>query len=268
MLSRQPPARKRARRSSELAYLEDFNDPLLPADRQYTLSLMREVERIRAARVTFPPAADPTDELREILGNLLCPNCRKSHQREKIFCGDQCQQEAQAVRHIRNAVADGRIRAHDQQEGIGHKLIQIVAGGYPSERKLSQKLRKQVLERDKRTCQICRNPGDQIDHIDGSANDPSNLRVLCSSCNRGLVLRTMAPTTGEGATWIQGILARLALRIAAPKPLYLCDGDDWARTWPILRSERRRVLREFEEIEDSEFEDVDGYLAHAMGKDD
>lgn len=268
MPSRQPPVRKRAHRSSDLAYLEDFNDPLIPADRQYTLSLMREVERIRAALGPFPPAVDPTEELREILDNLLCPNCRKSHQRDKVFCCDQCQQEAQAVRYIRNAVADGRIRAPDQQEGIGHKLIQIVAGGYPSERRLSPKLRKQVLERDSRICQICRNPGDQIDHMDGSANDPSNLRVLCGSCNRGLVLGRMVPTTGEAATLIQAILSRLALRIAAPKPLSLCDGDDWAQTWPILRSERRRVLREIEEMEDSEFEDVDGYLAHAMGKDD
>lgn len=268
MPSRQPPARNRARRSSELAYLNDFNDPGLPADRQYTLSLMLEVERIREAHYPFPPAADATDEMREILDSSLCPNCRKSHQRAKIFCGDQCEQEAQVVRHIRNVVADGRIRLPDRQEGIGHKLIQIVAGGYPSERKLSPKLRMQVLERDRRICQICRSPGDQIDHIDGNANDPSNLRVLCSSCNRGLVLRNMAPTIAEDATWIQGILSRLALRIAAPQPLYLCDGDDWARTWPLLRSERRRVLREIEEMEDCEFEDEDSYLAHAMGKDD
>lgn len=265
---RQPPERKRTNRISEIAHLDGVRDPLLSIDRQYTLALMHQVERMRADGASYPPAADPSRELQQLLDNLLCPNCMNAHRRANIFCGDQCTQEAQAVRHIRKCVADGRIAKPDCQEGIGQKLIQIISGGYPSERQLTSKLRNQVLERDKRICQICRMSGNEIDHIEGSSNDPTNLRVLCASCNRRRVLQAMRPTTTDDAIYMQGIFSRLALRIAAPEPVRLCDRDDWERTWGFVKSERRRTLREIEEIEDSEFEDVDGYLAHAMDEDD
>lgn len=268
MPSRQSSRHQHERRARAFSYLDDLEDPQLPVDRHYTLTLMLAVARSHVDRAPFPPAADPTRELQEILDRLLCPNCMKPHRRTKIFCGDQCEQEAQAVRQIRKRLADGRIAKSDCQEGIGQKLIQIVAGGYPSARKLDPKLRNHVLDRDKRICQICQKPGNQIDHIEGSANDPPNLRVLCASCNRGRVLEAMRPSTSEDVAPMRDIFSRLALRIAAPQPIRLCDSEEWRSTWGFVRTERRRLLQELDEMEDSEFEDVDGYLTHAMGNDD
>jgi 5-methylcytosine-specific restriction endonuclease McrA len=44
-----------------------------------------------------------------------------------------------------------------------------------------------IRERDAYTCQLCGNPGREVDHIIPWAishdSSPSNLRVLCKSCN-------------------------------------------------------------------------------------
>ena len=55
-----------------------------------------------------------------------------------------------------------------------------------------QKLRRQILERDKYLCQPCREAGritqaKAVDHIRSKANggtdDPSNLRAICEDCH-------------------------------------------------------------------------------------
>ena len=74
-------------------------------------------------------------------------------------------------------------------------------------RRISGRLRAQVLERNGMTCQMCgAGPGDEIagqrvrlevDHIEprlaGGADELTNLRVLCQVCNGGLQERTTVP---------------------------------------------------------------------------
>lgn len=54
-------------------------------------------------------------------------------------------------------------------------------------RNLKESVKKQVLERDNYTCQICRQYGDWVDHIVpwriSRDNSPSNLRAICPKCN-------------------------------------------------------------------------------------
>lgn len=54
-------------------------------------------------------------------------------------------------------------------------------------RHLKDSLRKQILERDNHTCQICGSYGNKVDHIKpwriSRDNSPENLRVLCHKCN-------------------------------------------------------------------------------------
>lgn len=58
----------------------------------------------------------------------------------------------------------------------------------------------------------------------------------------------------------------MAKRIAAPSPTFLCDAELWNKCQSGISGARRRLLRELEEEEDSEFEDVDGYLYDSCRK--
>ena len=244
--------------------------PLTP-DREYALSLMGMVEELRELGGPYPPGVMFEAEADRLADSLRCVECgeRPVSAQRPLFCSDLCQQNASVVRYVRKAMTDGRAAFSDQQEGIGQKLMQIVKGGYPAaERKIPAKLRAQILERDQRTCQICGKPGDEIDHIAGSANDPSNLRVTCGACNRSRVFDAMRPATDDEKKMLAQVLGALALRIAAPEATKLCDHEAWESWWRGISGTRREVMREIEEAEESDFEDVDGYLAHTMSKDD
>ena len=85
------------------------------------------------------------------------------------------------------------IAQHKGYSLINWRIIQAV----PKKRKrktIKPKLRFDILERDKYTCQSCgATPQDgaslEIDHIlpfsKGGSDDPSNLQVLCRECNVG-----------------------------------------------------------------------------------
>ena len=83
-------------------------------------------------------------------------------------------------------------------------------------RRISQRLRAQVLDRNGSTCQMCgRGIGDEfedgsrvalhVDHIvnksEGGTDEMSNLRTLCSRCNQGAKDIVTAP---ESQKWLLG----------------------------------------------------------------
>lgn len=265
-----PSSRRKTSRDHRRGNVTDraIRDSEVPIERDYALALMGCVKRAVMANDTTTSSADERIGLDRLIDELRCPNCLKRHSRTKIYCCDQCEDEAQVVRLVRNAIADGRIENAESQVGIGQKLLQIIQGGYPTERILRPALRRQIFDRDGRVCRICGKPGDQIDHISGSSNDPTNLRVVCGPCNRLRVTHSMVPMSIESADFVGSILDRLAVRIAAPEPLQTSDRPEWTRTWIAVRTGRRAILRAQEEEDDSEFEDVDGRLADAMNKDD
>lgn len=55
-----------------------------------------------------------------------------------------------------------------------------------------RRVRQRILRRDQHRCQLCGAPADDVDHIvkwiDGGSDDPSNLRAICSRCNRSSAL--------------------------------------------------------------------------------
>ena len=67
---------------------------------------------------------------------------------------------------------------------------------------------------------------------------------------------------------MQSINRDLAQRIAAPATYKVCDHPDWSKLWTKIRGARVREWNRLQDDAESEFEDVDGYLAHAMAKDD
>lgn len=81
------------------------------------------------------------------------------------------------------AHAASHLRQQDQRRGSRHER------GYGSE---WQKVRADVLKRDKGTCWYCGGKANSVDHIvpkslaspdDRSIDDPSNLVAACVSCN-------------------------------------------------------------------------------------
>src|SRR5215210_7111741 len=113
-----------------------------------------------------------------------CPNCDQPILEGKLYCSEICSQEAHFVRYVRRCHQDGRDQQPDVREAIDIKLAMILSGGYPEqERRLTDSIRKAVIERDKGCCQKCGQPGDQIDHIRGNSDDMKNLQLLCRTCH-------------------------------------------------------------------------------------
>ncbi|MBU3682956.1 MAG: HNH endonuclease, partial [Phycisphaerales bacterium] len=96
-----------------------------------------------------------------------------------------------------------QILTHNDREGLkpGQYLLETLELRSVVKRGMSSKLRKQILERDGGTCQICGSaagedsgcePGKrcrlQIDHVvpisQGGTDDPSNLRAVCVYFNK------------------------------------------------------------------------------------
>jgi hypothetical protein len=93
-----------------------------------------------------------------------------------------CNQVARWIRYFQKTNSDGRAQLADVHEALGIQLALIAGGGYSeTERQLSPEVRDAVNTRDGGICQSCGAPGTDIDHIDGSSADLSNLQLLCQS---------------------------------------------------------------------------------------
>ncbi len=156
----------------------------------------------------------------------VCLNCYSAltpsqGRKGKVYCSEKCNQIAGTVRYGRKALKDGRWNNPDVQEAIKMRIGHILAGGYPEEaRRVPPEMRAFIFARDKHTCVLCGAPADTIDHINGSANTPDNLRALCRSCNMGRV--KFVPASPSEAEEARAILSRMM----AESPLQLCDDEE------------------------------------------
>jgi hypothetical protein len=176
----------------------------------------------------------------------ICVECGEPSIPGRLYCDSGvCSDIGKAVRYIRGAIADGRIDREDVVYAVGIKLLSVLSGGYDAAgRSLSDKQRIAIFERDKGICQICGTEGNRIDHIEGSSDDPSNLRILCEDCNRKLPFGHAAASEEEisdkdkafqEATW-----ENMVNRVAATNPMQLSDLPDWKAISIKLRAARRK----------------------------
>lgn len=238
-----------APREKKRDYLSALDSPLLSRDRRCALTLMNMVREVQADRKRFPAAIDVKQETLRLTARLECVNCKKKIDNAALYCGDYCQQLAGIIRYIRKAVAEDRIQKKDIQEGIGITLLMLSGGGYPrKQRALSKEVRQTILKRDAHTCQNCGEPADQVDHISGNSDKPSNLRALCADCNRGKAFDNARAAKPEEAQQIEKMYSEMALRVAAQKPLHLCDDyKNWNKLQGAIRGSRRTHVRELQE---------------------
>lgn len=116
-----------------------------------------------------------------------------------------------------------QILTHNDREGLkpGQYLLQTLELRPVVKRGMSSKLRRQVLERDGGTCQICGSaagedsgcePGKrcrlQVDHVvpisQGGTDDPSNLRAVCVYYNKDKA-DVIRPASGQAIAALASI---------------------------------------------------------------
>jgi 5-methylcytosine-specific restriction endonuclease McrA len=175
-----------------------------------------------------------------------CQNCDKQLEIEaakagKLYCSEKCNQIAGTVRYGRKALKDGRWHSPDVQEAIRMRIAHILSGGYPEKaRRVPPEMRAFVFARDKQTCVLCGAPADTIDHINGSANTPDNLRALCRTCNMARV--QFVPASPEHAAEAKAIIER----ILAKEPDRICDDHEiWDKIWREIAAENREWAKQW-----------------------
>jgi hypothetical protein len=188
----------------------------------------------------FPPLvitntvmpARPQRRQRQV--SALCPNCDErfasSSTRDKAYCGTQCHGEAKAVRYGRAKHRQyGKVLPADITEALGKKVAHALGGGYDrAARSLSKARRVEVWRRDGCRCVTCGAPGEDIDHIDGSSDDLTNLRLLCRPCHRQITDEHMKPISDPA---MRQRAAKLRQRVKSTDPLCPCDAEDWQHSW-------------------------------------
>jgi 5-methylcytosine-specific restriction endonuclease McrA len=169
-----------------------------------------------------------------------CCNCGaklKNAAPPYLFCSAVCREEAKYVRYARSVHADGRVAQADVQEALEIKLAFILGGGYPErERRLPDKLRREIFARDTHTCRRCGQPGTEIDHVNdvllGDINEPANLQVLCSTCHREKTLGSFEriERNDDPVRWkaLNDKVHELSMRVHAPAATRPADDE---RTW-------------------------------------
>lgn len=136
-------------------------------------------------------------------------------------------------------------------------MAAILGGGYPPQRSLSRAKRLAVVERDQIRCRLCGAAGEEIDHIDGSSSDLSNLRLLCQACHRKVTGEHLVPANREEVEQARALWAR----VIAAQPGRLCDDDQrWASGWRSLLAERQQWLWASNDLViDETYLDLSGY---------
>ncbi len=157
-----------------------------------------------------------------------CANCARqvvSATARKTYCSDLCSQVASWIRYFQKAKADGRILLPDVHEALGIKLALIAGGGYAkTERELPPELREEIKKRDGGMCRSCGSPGTDIDHIQGSSPDPSNLQLLCRECHNAKTQSLMVAAAPDLVESVHRPIQRRAVEIPHRQP---CDTTDW-----------------------------------------
>jgi hypothetical protein len=187
---------------------------------------------------------------------FLCYGCKDPAEGGKLYCEDPlCQELGGFVRFVRKGLTEGRAKDPIFHDGIGQKLLSVLQGGYDPDRILSPALRTEILARDNRTCQLCQKPGNHVDHILGSSNDPSNLRVLCADCN---MLRAFTPAVlggevidDETKAFQEDVWLALVQRVGSEIPLLQLDRPDWASYSRKIAAHRRKTYQQRIEDDDA-----------------
>ncbi len=175
-----------------------------------------------------------------------CANCDAALEIENqtLFCGEFCTQLASFVRYARRVVRDP-VRSVDSEvrEAIRTRMAILIGGGYPERaRRLTDEQRSAIIERDEGKCVRCGEPANEIDHIAGSASDPSNLQLLCDRCHNAKTKQAFVPASPEQSAWARDLWET---RIFVEQPTRLCDDDQrWDSVWRKLKSERGERLWE------------------------
>jgi 5-methylcytosine-specific restriction endonuclease McrA len=171
-----------------------------------------------------------------------CPNCSVTFDGADLFCSELCDEEAKHVRYVRARKSDGRAGDPEVKEAIRIQRVSILRGGYDrAARRLTERERQFVKDRDGGKCQICGGPGDEIDHKRGSSNDPTNLQLLCDACHNKKTVARFSVITKESHPEEWAKLQELKKRAAASEPTRLCDDELWDSIWRELRRKRRDV---------------------------
>lgn len=208
----------------------------------------------------------------------LCVSCDAAlaDDNQGLYCSALCREKAKFVRYARGCLRDGRAKNDtDVAYALRIRMAMILGGGYPPARSLPPAVRAAVIERDQGLCRLCGAPGEEIDHIDGSSPDLSNLRLLCQACHRNVTEEHLVPATAERAEEARVLWER----VRAFRPRRLCDDEQrWAPSWRALRAERQEWLWAGGAVAAEEVcldpSDYDGgfgpgsYFAHVMEKDD
>jgi 5-methylcytosine-specific restriction endonuclease McrA len=164
---------------------------------------------------------------------LRCPNCNQQfscRSFQRIYCSLRCHDEAKAVRYGRRK---HKQYCNDLPDDIAYalqtKIQHALAGGYDAwARHIPPSTRRMIWARDSNDCQNCGRPAREIDHINGSSNDPSNLRLLCQDCHHQITAAHLRPITDPA---MNARRVWLLVRISSATPLRVCDADDWAQRW-------------------------------------
>jgi hypothetical protein len=115
-------------------------------------------------------------------------------------------------------------------------------------RRLTSEQKAAIWARDRGLCVQCGRPGAEVDHIDGSSDDPSNLQLLCADCHHAKTRQALAVITDPVARLrIREMHRELAERIDSPTPTRACDNEQtWARawrSWPTVTAQAKTYTR-------------------------
>lgn len=177
---------------------------------------------------------------------LNCDGAVVMGSQAKLYCREECAEEAKTVRYVRRCLHNGRISDAYVQEAILIRLGMVMGGGYPEkERRVLPSIRRVVIARDGGRCRKCGKPGGDIDHIEGGSNEMENLQLLCRSCHNKKTLAGLVEITTEDEGYEEAMMRRkrLTSRINALVPKRPCDNDKhWDSVYPRILLERRRRL--------------------------
>jgi len=154
-----------------------------------------------------------------------------------LWCSQWCRSVNAKTRYWRAVLCDGRIEDPAVHSQVQMDMAFLLAGGYSAlGRNPSPKTREIVLERDNGLCQSCGEPGNQVDHIEGNSDDPSNLQVLCEPCHRLKTFESFEPAGDESRTWV---MILYLTRVEPEEPRLLADDVVWREAWARLKAERK-----------------------------
>lgn len=176
----------------------------------------------------------------------LCAECDQeldTSVRPSLYCGTRCRGIAKDVRYFRRAYRDGRSQDPEVRQALKKRFAIHLAGGYDARgRALPQGVREEVLAANGGLCMACNaERAMEVDHIDGSSSDRSNLQGLCLSCHD---VKTFAPMKGLSEEDKQERM-RFFATVFAPVPLRAChDETSWEHDERRLRAQWSARVKE------------------------